>query len=354
VRSLSATFVSDLGDNVEIHLVSDGPLLGGRGAVTLTLEVSMFRRAFAAAAAVLVVVSVSACASTSAGEREATASPTPRVEVQRFGASHLYADGSRIATTPLEEYTPHKWAGNVSEDGAGVLTTITITNGTPKPMYPFVYPVARSGGASTEPVGGSVDGLGITAASPIPAGRSISFPMGFSVSDMGEVTIPLSPNPGYDPVVFSTIPRGTPIPDAPRYTERGVPVDDDTLCAAWQSQTVIPLEVAFENGAVDPRTGAFIEPRPDLASFTDEDVARFKLNAMSTAPREGCEPRWTDLDFRVRTARDSASYDAENPPSSGESSGYSSSGGGSDVDLHVYVDLPDVVDCWKLWRPRCW
>lgn len=305
--------------------------------------------------ATLVVAALAGCSatSTSTADSTKTATSAAQVEVQRFGASHLYDDGTRIATTALEDYSPHKWSGNVSEGGTGVLTTITITNGTASPMFPFLYPVARSGGVSTEPVGGSVDGLGITQASPIAPGATLSFQMGFSVADRDDVTIPVSPNPGYEPVVFSTVPRGKRIPNAPRYTERGVPVDDDVLCNYWQSETVIPLMIDFEEGAVDPTTGGFVGRQPELAAATDEDVARFKQNVMSTAPREGCTASWSSLDYEVNLARQVAADDAAEPPATGDDTG-SSSGGGTDVDVHVHVDLPNVADCWKLWRPRCW
>jgi hypothetical protein len=309
-------------------------------------------RALALFVGVTVVASFAACVRMDANpdgpEPSAVDTPKPaRGPVVAFGGSFAYDDGVSIATSALTAHAPFIYTSGAEEGLDTARVTVTITNGSPAAIYPFVHPAASSAGLATEPLYGGVDQLGFTASSPIQPGSSLGFELRYSVRDTAAVTIPLAPNFTYQAVTFATDPAMDLTP-GPRYVDaQGEEWAEDLWCQAWQSDTIGSLELRFQDGPSDPDTSQSLVARaPALWQVDDPTIERFKANAALTAPLPTCVADWYTLDYYIDLARRNGPLPtAPVAPAEGEL------GGGLPVPS-VDGNAPGL-DCWRVWKVRC-
>ncbi|WP_136517791.1 hypothetical protein [Cellulomonas telluris] len=107
-----------------------------------------------------------------------------------FGSTYTYDTGLAVTVAAPEPFEPSDTA-DAGATGEHLRFAVTITNGTPEPWTPtFFETSAASGGIRGTPVFDSVAGLlGIPPQEPLPPGGSVTFDLGYTVSDPETVVL---------------------------------------------------------------------------------------------------------------------------------------------------------------------
>lgn len=169
------------------------------------------------AAALLATLALAGCSqtggtTTSRDEPAAVASEAPAAaqpDVAPFGGTFTYEDGIAVTVAAPAPYTPSQYAAGATHPN-NVTITFTVVNGTAETLELLAFPEVTSGGVkgesitdlsndsvALEPFGGNADVL---------PGQSFSWTMAYSLADLADVTVSISPSAfEHDAAIFSTV-----------------------------------------------------------------------------------------------------------------------------------------------------
>ena len=131
-----------------------------------------------------------------------SAAPEPEAQpdlTQPFGNAVTYADGTSIAVSIPAPYTPAEYASG-ADHANNVAFTITLTNGTDKPLDAYVYTTATSGGQAGSPIFDL--NTNIPSGTILP-GQSLSWIEPWSVVDPASIVFTAAPGIGYEDAIFT-------------------------------------------------------------------------------------------------------------------------------------------------------
>ena len=177
----------------------------------------MNSRTIITAAVLLAGLTLAGCAQTGGTtiSKDAAAAPAPAAEAQAqpdvtpFGGTFTYEDGIAVTVAAPVPFTPSQYAAGATHPN-NVAITFTVVNGTAETLELLAMPEVTSGGVKgesitdlsndtvvLEPFGGNADVL---------PGQSFSWTMAYSLKDVADVTVSISPTPfTYDAAIFSTV-----------------------------------------------------------------------------------------------------------------------------------------------------
>lgn len=132
--------------------------------------------------------------------------PAPEDMILEFGQTITYEDGMQLMVSPAAPFTPTPYAAGVVDGQDSVYMTIKITNGTDAKFQPMGLVTASSGGKEASAIfdmDGEVE-LSGAPMTPVLPGKSITWMEGFSVADVEDITLDVSPSYEYLSATFTT------------------------------------------------------------------------------------------------------------------------------------------------------
>jgi hypothetical protein len=126
------------------------------------------------------------------------AAPTTPV----FGNEYVYDDGVAITVAAPVPFTPGPYAAGV-EQANNLMFTLTIRNGSDKPLEPYAFPTVSSASVEGTNIVDMDASIGLGPTTVILPGNSIQWNVGYSVADPANLTFQVSPGFEYANVVFT-------------------------------------------------------------------------------------------------------------------------------------------------------
>ncbi|QGQ18087.1 hypothetical protein GC089_00900 [Cellulomonas sp. JZ18] len=110
-----------------------------------------------------------------------------------FGEPYAYPDGLSVTVDAPRPFEPSESA-DATENGEHVRVTVTVTNGTAAPYEPLFFRASASSGGirATTVIDSAADLVGGPPLEPVPAGGTVSFDLGFTVSDPDAMVVELT------------------------------------------------------------------------------------------------------------------------------------------------------------------
>ena len=122
-----------------------------------------------------------------------------------FGSSYEWANGLNVAISKPEKFQPSDAIANNADGREALSFTVTITNGTDEAFDPVMFKTsAKAGGAKADPILDSAKGFNGPPQTPIPAGKKVSFKIGYYVAAPTDITMDVQPDSGvtYEVALF--------------------------------------------------------------------------------------------------------------------------------------------------------
>jgi hypothetical protein len=136
-----------------------------------------------------------------AGEPSTEDLPT----VEPFGDAFEWNNDLRITVSAPSPYTPTDSAVGGEGAPAAVRLEVTVTNGSDAEYDPAeFFATAQSGSAEAEEIYDGAGGLDGAPYTTVPPGGSITFPIGFGVTDPADLVVQISPGFDYDVALFTS------------------------------------------------------------------------------------------------------------------------------------------------------
>ena len=134
-----------------------------------------------------------------------TAIPTATDTVSHFGSSgYTWEDGLLVTVSAPVEFTPSESAAG-GKGLAAVKFTVTITNNTSKSYDPAMFTTsAQSGTQEADSIYDIDNNLGGSPHTALLPGRTVTFDVGFGVSDPKDVVLQVTPGFDYTPAMFQS------------------------------------------------------------------------------------------------------------------------------------------------------
>jgi hypothetical protein len=139
-------------------------------------------------------------------DETATAEETPVPEYGNFSDLNAmtYDDGLGVKVSDLTDFAPSESAA-FDEAPAYLQVTVTITNNTGTDFDPSgFYATASSGGVEAPEIFDSENGIDGSPTTTVIPGKSVSFPIAFSVQDPADFLLEITPSFEHDSTIFMT------------------------------------------------------------------------------------------------------------------------------------------------------
>jgi hypothetical protein len=123
-----------------------------------------------------------------------------------FGQTYKWEDGLEVTVTAPKKYTPSEYA---SADGEGthMRFQVTIKNTGTKPYDPSLFTTTVSSGeAESSEIFDSGKGLEGSPSTKVRPGKTVKFPIGYTVLKPKDITMEVSPGFDYNEAIFTNNP----------------------------------------------------------------------------------------------------------------------------------------------------
>lgn len=176
-----------------------------------------FRLFLALLIGLLVAASVSACSiggtnhPAPAAAPVASSTPAPQVVenplIKAFGGTVTYQDGASVTVTPGTPFQPNAEAAGEIPGQQTLKFTVTVKNGTNKPLDILAYSQATSGGKQASEVSDIANNVGGNSDATLLPGQSLSWDCAYSVANPQDVTFTYQPDFQYKTAIFTSQPK---------------------------------------------------------------------------------------------------------------------------------------------------
>lgn len=163
----------------------------------------------------VIAILVSGCSSTAVRpdpKASAASKPSPQpVEkpvsnTHAFGESVTFDDGLSISVSLPSAYTPTEYAGGVTAGQAVLSFEFVITNGTKDAIDPsLTLATAASAGTEASGVFDTENNVGFPPATAVLPGQTVKWIQAWSVADINNVTMEVSPGFVHDAQIFTNV-----------------------------------------------------------------------------------------------------------------------------------------------------
>lgn len=151
--------------------------------------------------------------SPSASAAQPVQNPAPATEESKngtlkFGDVMTWKDGISISVSEPTPFEPGANSAGAVAGQTNVLYTIVLTNGTDKPLEPFVSASVSSGGAESNAIfdmGNPLGAIGDVPRTVVLPGQTVKWVEGYSLADPNAVTLQVAPTFSHNKAIFTNI-----------------------------------------------------------------------------------------------------------------------------------------------------
>lgn len=134
----------------------------------------------------------------------AAPAPVPSSTTKHFGDAVRFTDGLAVTVAAPQPFTPSDTAAGVTPGQQAATFAVTVTNGSQQNYDPSEFIISvRSGQTEENQIFDTARGLEGSPSTAVLPGQSVTFPVGFTVSDPASVVVQVTPGFQYNAALFT-------------------------------------------------------------------------------------------------------------------------------------------------------